>query len=937
MAGVDKPFLRGVDMWKGQYFKRKEQNSNPLNNTPIHFVPKSEKTEEWKAAISDYYEYIGLSKVSYAYDGIIKNRWLSSGQLDINDYKKSKKTHQYEIFQKNGIDYNIPKQAEDHGFEFYPLIPNLVNLFTGYQLKRNNKYIFSLVDEFSKAELFDIKDEAFKAQLRKVMMAMRDSSISQEDPNYEQLHAQMVESQLKFKNYKDVAVEWANRVHKINYEKFGLRNLIKQAFKESYLSSSKVIFHINMLKDRFHVEHIDEAFAFNGAITNSVNVTDSGLIGWFKWMNIGELLTNFGKVFTDEDIEKLKNNNKAIANGNLSLVDPFNVESVDRSNQGGTSALVGSAGYDPSKPYQAQPNEPLDIARYKRHMQETTGLSFNNQTTVMSNPDINPEFTYGIDKIYRVMYLYVESQRRIGWLTKIDKTGQIELQKWIDEDFKVTEQPIYDYSKIKEDSIETLIYGEHIDWEWVPDWRRFITLSPNSSHSSFNTLGINLEKIYIDGNSLDFQFKNDKTPYGVKPPVVGIEIKQRGVKAVPVVTMLKQDQVIYNICKNRVRQVLAQDRGLVLAYNTNTISRFDSDIEDDGELIKNYEDNIKKNKTLRQTYDKQWLQGAGGQMSAPTVLNLSTLDEALKYDQLAERVWYNALRTVGVTPQAMGEIKASEEVSNANAAQQISQVQTELIYDEFNSRLLPDLFQKILEATQYYSTINEDFRLMYLNDNDENTWLDITGINLLHKDIVCTAKYQFDNEEFTSLVKRLAFDNTIQESMLTRLKVFAKADENISKVLTILEESELKTQEANQKLEDAKREDLKAQQNHEQLLLDKELDNINKQKELDRKSKEYIGELNVLGGGLQTDANANSEIDSVENFKMILKQRELQNKEKQQLTSNSLIEKMHSDDISIKKEQLLQKDRSDSMKLKQAVINRNASSDKKLDKQVLKK
>jgi len=934
MAGKDQAFLRGVDMWKGDYFKRKGENKNSNGYTPIHFLPKSEKTDDWKAAVSDYYEYIGLAKVSNNYDEIIKNRWLSSGIIDINDYRRDKVSKNFEAFQHAGIDYstkknNINEEEDDEDndvmFDFYPLIPNLVNLFTGYQLKRPNKFVFSLVDEFSKAALFEKKDNDFKAKLKEVMLEMRDNALNGEDPNEQKAQEDLINAQLKFKNYKDVGVEWANRVHKINYNKHNIRNLIKQAFKESYLNSSKVIFHLNMLPDRFITEHIDEAFAFHGPVPNSVYLTDSDYIGWFKWMNVGDLLNNFGKILSDEDIKKLKDINTAISSNNLDLIPFWNQHPSD------------STGYNTTKPYNQQANEPLDISRYKQEIRNSTGFEFNNQTVFQHGHNINPDFTYGEDRLYRVMYLYLKSQKRIGWLTKINRTGQIEFQDWIDENFIVTEKPVYDNSKKKEKSAENLVYGEHIDWEWISDWRRFITISPNQFNASYNQLGANLEKIYIDGNSLPFQFKNDKTPYGVKPPIAAIEIKQRGVRAVPVVSLLKQDQVIYNICKNRVKKAIANDRGLMLVYPTNLVSRMDASDEDDGEIIDRYERSLAENKTMRLTYDKQYLQGAGGQMGTPSVLNLSTLDEALKYDNLAERIWYNALRTVGVTPQAMGEIKASEEVSNANAAQQISQVQTELIYDEFNTRLIPELYQRMLEATQYYSVINEDFKLIYLNDNDENTWLDITGVDLLHKDFSCEAKYSFDNEEFTGLVKKLAFDNTLQESVLTRLKMIANADENVTKVLTMLEESEQKAMENAQKAEEARRADMKAQQDHEKAMLDAELENINTQKELDRQSKEHIAELGILGTGLQTDNNANMQNDSLENFRYILQQKKLEQEKLKSSELFNLQQKMHQDQVNLKREELLQKDRSDDKKLKAAVANRNKSSSMEIDKAALKK
>lgn len=941
MAGKDQPFLRGVDMWKGDYFKRKGNSTSNLE-APIHFLPKCEKTDDWKRSVSDYYEYIGLSKVSYSYDDIIKNRWMSSGVLNITDYKKSKKTGTYEALNNISRAYNFkPKEDEDNsGFDFYPLVPNLVNLMTGYQLKRNSKVYFSCVDEFSKAELFDIKDKIFKDELKNILNEMKEAAVNGEDPDYIAQQQKLVDAQVKFKNYKDVGIDWANRVHKINLEKHNVRELIKQAFKESYLNSGRVIFHLNMLSDRFILEHIDESLAFNGACPNTTDIAEgSDYIGWFRWMNIGEIVNIFGKQLKDEDIEKFKSINSAISssgNNNLNLINFWNNQTDGRF--GGDEGILGSdEGYDATRPYLEQSNDPLDIVRYKRMMEKTTGIKINNPTTVSQiGPDINPDFNYGVDKLYRVLYLYVKSQKKLGWLTKVDRTGQITFQDWVNEDVIITEKPVYDNSLYKENSLKNLLFGEHIDWEWVPDWKRFITLTPNPSHTSFNSLGVNLEKIYFDGNSLDFQFKNDKTPYGVKPPIVATEVKMRGVKTVSFVSLLRQEQVIYNIAKNRVKYAIANDRGLILSYPTNAVSRVDSDDIDDGDILHNYEEQIRKNKTLRLTYDKAYLQGLNGQLPAPQVINLSTLDEALKYDQLAEKIWYNALRTVGVTPQAIGEIKASETVNNANSAQQISQVQTEILFDDFNTKFLPQLYQRMLEATQYYSVINEDFRVTYMNEKEENTWLDITGINLLHKDFMCTPKYSFDNQEFSEMLKRMAFDNTLQESLLTRLKVVANADENIPKVLTILEEAEQKAQEAAQQLEQNKQKQLQDQIAHEQQLLDKELANTNEQKELDRQSKEYIAQLNILGGGLQTDSNANQELDSMENFRNVLKQRELSLKESNAIENMDFEKQKHQDTLNLKREQLIQKQNSDAMKLKASVVNRNKYSDKNTDNKVLK-
>ena len=85
--------------------------------------------------------------------------------------------------------------------------------------------------------------------------------------------------------------------------------------------------------------------------------------------------------------------------------------------------------------------------------------------------------------MFRVMNLYWRSMKKMGWLTKLGKDGQIDFQDWVTEDFIVTEKPRYDNSIIKDKTKNNCIYGEHIDWTWINEWRRVIKISPNQKHS----------------------------------------------------------------------------------------------------------------------------------------------------------------------------------------------------------------------------------------------------------------------------------------------------------------------------------------------------------------------------------------------------------------------------------------------------------------------
>lgn len=106
------------------------------------------------------------------------------------------------------------------------------------------------------------------------------------------------------------------------------------------------------------------------------------------------------------------------------------------------------------------------------------------------------------------MRLYWRSQRKIGWLVKKDRNGQIIFQDWVDENFKETVPPIYDNTLTNEKSKINLVYGEHVDWEWVNQWRHIIKINNNIENAFWkhqnNTYGF--KPIYIDGDPVRFQF-----------------------------------------------------------------------------------------------------------------------------------------------------------------------------------------------------------------------------------------------------------------------------------------------------------------------------------------------------------------------------------------------------------------------------------------------
>lgn len=928
---INKFILQSKDLIKG-YVTKGSFGNILLDMSPWQMVSLDEKTEDWEQWNADWFEAIGLSQIKGQARKIIKNRRMAAGILDIEDYMPGSQDYGYitEVLMPDG---NI-----DALQMFYPLAPPILKVLLGEQLKRDNKVLVEAVDSQTQNEKLEYKQELVNnilldKALKQKEKALQQMGLSPEDPNTKQQFMEemdsakkLAEAQNKYKKYRHTAEKWGQ--HKLNevIAKYRLEEVENEAFLES-LINAKEFWHIDMHEKDFKVELLDNANCFYHTSPDVKYVSEGDYFGWFSYCSAGDIINSHGSELKEHHLEAIKDTMNKVVGADTAMIVPDHWKDFP------------GAYYDTSKPFpQGATNIPLAQANTDIALRREFGLPGPGNTDGYSTQDYvnmstNKTSLIGAPKMFRKMRVYWRSQRKIGWLTKIDREGNVLPGSWIDENFKVTVDPVYDNSVTNKNTKDNLIYGEHIDWTWVNEWRHIIKISTNGDHSYWRNHEYGFEPIYLDGKPTKFQFKGQDNPFECYPPVEGCEFKQKGVKAVSLIDLLKPDQITYNICKNKVPQIMSRDIGIALLLNREIIPRDYFGQESNGDPIDAYLDSIQKNKIIDFTINSEHLrQGLQSTALKPEAVNLSLIGEAVTYMELSRFVKEDAMELVGITRQRLGQAKPGETATGINAGVNFSEAQTEPYFYQHNVDLMPRVYQRILEACQYYAVINGEDNASYVNSDEENEFQRIEGLNNLLRDfrIYCNNKPR-QKEIKKKLQDLLIQDTTMGATILEKAK--GLITDNSADFLEMLREAQIRKEELEQKATEAQERMQKEKIQAERDKLIQEQGFEANQNELDRISAEKIASAQI-DAKIQQDGAQPQDNSLLVNSQ--LKQQQINSTNSNNQTKLDFDKKVHQDNMNLKEREITLKAAIEQKKLAASLANQTSKDDKALNDQIAK-
>jgi hypothetical protein len=860
----------GSDLYKGFKIPQNTALGKSIDDiTPFQMMSLEDKTPEWIHAVADFYETSGWGNVEKKAGRIQKNFWMRQGLLDQSDYIVNPEINPFH----QAVGMIVPPQSQSPLEQFYPLAPNFVDVLRGEYIKRDNTWTVQAIDPYSKNKSWQNKNEKFQQLILQAAMlskqeAMARMGITEEtDPKqYQQqlqaIQQQMAQVEFESRNFRTEGVKWAEKVLNIHEQRYNLSELEPDSF-ESMLISDRSFWHLDLLDDDFKIELLNPKWCDYYKAPGHKYVSDGDYFLWFDFLSCGDVVNKYGRRMKEEDLLKLKD--IYVKTANIIVPDAY------KGRQG--------AYYQYDKPWAEATdlnpamNDALLGKELAYNFMRTPNFDHNQEVDIL-NP-VWGRLTTGHPQMFRVMNLYWRSLRKIGWLTKINRDGTRPEPKWVDENYKVTEEPVYDLSVIKEKSKNNLLYGEHIDWTWGPEWRRVIKISPNQKHTFWLNSENQLAAIYIDGGPVKFQFKGANNPFDCLPPVEGCEFSYFNAGPHSFIDRIKPLQIIYNICMNKVPKKFLNDFGNKVAVHR-ALMKNDSIDGHTGEIDPReaFEDKLIDSPIFDFTYDRELLAGGIGQPPVPTVLQLSTIQEAQLYFSLGQQIKWEAGELIGITRQRVGGGKASETATANEQAVQYSETQTEKYFEQ-HSHLMQRVRQRMLDATQYYSTFNENNRDVYMTEEGEQFFLEITGMeNTLPQYNIFLQSKANARAALQKIQNYLSNNNTL--SIKPSSYIGAMVENSLPKLMNLVKQGEFEQDQQEQvqrdhelQIEQERRKTLQMQQQFE-------LEKQDRAKNADYVRETDVAEIRAVGG-IQTDVDANGNSDAMDNLNIIMKQQEINN------------------------------------------------------------
>ena len=880
-----KTLIWGSDLYKGFKLDRNKLLNGAIDDIlPFQMLTLEEKTTDWIKAVADYYETAGWNNVERKAGKIQRNYWMRYGKLNPSDYIINPSQNDY----YKAVGWITPPESMSPLEQFYPLAPNFVDVLRGEFIKRENTWAIQAIDDQSVSQMFEYKNSQFKqilmehAQLEKQQALASMGLTAEIDPEQYQAQMQsfterMQKVEMEIRNFRTTGVKWAEKVLKIQDKRYNMAELEPDGF-ESGLICDREFWHIDLMDDDFKVELLNPKWCDYHKGPNIKYVSDGDYFLWFDFMSAGDIVNKYGRRMKEEDILKLRD--IYVKTQNIIVPDYL------KNHQGSY--------YDLSKPWM-QATE-LDPKMNDALLGKELAYSFTRSPNFDHNQEVdilNPvwgRMVTGHPQMFRILRLYWRSLKRIGWLTKINRDGSRLQPEWVDENYKVTIEPEYDKSVVKEETKDNLLYGEHIDWTWVPEWRHVMKISPNQKHTFWLQDRNSLESIYIDGGPVKFQFKGRENPFDSLPPVEGCEFSYLNTDPCSFIDRIKPLQIIYNICMNKVPGKFLKDYGNKVAIDKRILSTNNLSSATEGlDPVANYEDMLRESDILTYSVSRDALEGAG-QPAMPSVLPLSTVQEAQLYFQLGQQIKWEAGELIGITRNRLGQNRASETATGINQAIAYSEAQTEKYFEQ-HSNLMERVRQRMLDAAQYYSTFQESQRAVYMNEKDENVFLEIEGMeNLLpHYNIYLTSRAN-TRSALQTIANFLQNENTLE--IKPSAKVAALVEQSVPKLLDLIRQGEIEAQLRDEAERQHQAELQQQQIEAEMAAQEAKLAFDANEAQLDRESQERIAEIRALGG-IQTDVDASGELDATQNLDNLFKQQELS--DKRQVAQDAINQKRQSD------------------------------------------
>jgi hypothetical protein len=878
---------------------------------PVQFLLRKEKDESWGAWNMDWLEMQGLKQIRRNARRLLKNYKLANGIIDKTDYIVEEDNEVADL-----IDVLTKEDASAFELKFFPIIPNVINVMVGEFAKRNDRITYRAVDDTSFNEMLEAKRLMIEQTLladaeKKMQETIQSMGIDTSNEEQAQQAQQMmspdnlkslpeIEEFFK-KDYRSLVEEWATHQHNVDNERFYMKELENMAFRDM-LITDREFWHFKMNEDDFDIEVWNPVLTFYHKSPEARYISQSNWVGRLDLMTLSDIVDKYGWMMSGEQLATLEAIYPTKAAG-------YMLPGVQND---------GSF-YDPTRSYEWNTQGPsLGMRQFltARDTFVSTGddvlfriLNESEDLSDLSNMNL-----------LRVTTCYWKSQRMVGHLSKIDAEG-IMIDMIVDEDYHITEKPLYDTSVMKKKCRETLIAGEHIDWIWINEVWGGIKIGPNRPSFYGNVDANGFQPLYLNVEPLRFQFKGDFTLYGCKLPVEGSVFSDRNTKSSSLVDKMKPYQIGYNLVNNQIADILVDELGTVIMLDQNALPKHSMG-EDWGHdqfgkayvAMKNFQ-MLPLDTSITNTENALNFQHY-------QVLNLEQTNRLMSRIQLSNYFKGQAFESIGINPQRMGQVIAQETAAGVQQAMNASYSQTEMYFIQHSEYLMPRVHQMRTDLAQYYHSTRPSLRMQYMTSMDEKVNFEINGTELLARDLNVFTSTKVNQRMLMEQIRQLAMSNNTSGASIYDLGNILKAD-SLAEITHTMKGIEEKTNKAKQQEMQAMQQTEQMKQEAETQRQEAMLKAQAEERALDREKDVRVAEIRSAGFTAMKDMNNDGQSDYISTLEYLDKKNAQQSS--QQIERDREINRQATEQqkLDLKRQELASRERIAEKQVQVARTNKN--------------
>jgi hypothetical protein len=787
----------------------------------------------------------------------MKNYKLAKGIIDKSDYIVEENNEMKDI-----VDVLTREDWSALELKFYPIIPNVINVLVAEFAKRSTKLTYRAIDEFSYNEMMEqkrkmVEDTLMAEASTQIQAALMEQGMNPESPEAQQ---QLAPENLKSlpqieqffkKDYKSLVEQWASHQHKVDVERFHMDELEERGFRDM-LITDREFWHFRMMEDDYDVELWNPPVTFYHKSPDARYISQGNWVGKVDMLTVADVIDKYGYVLTAEQHEALE----AV----------YPIRSAGYAIGGQNDGTF----YDATKSHEWNTNMPS--LAYRQYTTMMAGSVYDGGDIINQILSEGEDYyDQGTAYLLRVTTGYWKSQRKVGHLTKVKDNGEV-INEIITEDYKITDNPIYDNRLFKNKTKENLVYGEHIDWIWINEVWGGVKIGPNipsfwgmNNPGGFSPIYIGVDKNHI--GPLRFQFKGDNSLYGCKLPVEGAVFSDRNTKSTALLDLMKPYQIGYNIVNNQIADILVDELGTVILLDQNSLPRHSMG-EDWGK------NNLAKAYVAMKNFQMLPLDTSISNTENPLnfqhfqKLDLSQTERLMSRIKLAEHFKQQAYDVIGVNPQRMGQQLSQMTATGVEQAASASYAQTEIFFMQHCDYLMPRVHTMRTDLAQYYHSTKPSARLSYMTSDDEKVNFEINGTDLLMRDLNIFCSTTANHRAVLEQLKQMAMTNNTTGATIYDLGKLVQADtvSEVNNTLKAAEEKQNKQkQEEQQQQQQMQQQQMESQERQKKMELDaNELrDEKNRQRDI------LVAEIRAAGMGAMTDIDKNMQSDYIDAMKDI--------------------------------------------------------------------